>query len=213
MRVERERTRIGAVVLAAGASRRFGPGCKLLADVGGEPLIRRVTREVAQSGVHEAVVVTGSEPAGCRRALEGLPVRIAHNADWADGMGGSIATGVRALSPDLDGAFIVPADLPFLTAGLLRRLAAEFRRAGLDTIVFPATPDGAQRNPVLWPRRLFLELAALRGPGGAKRLLHGELRNATPVPIGDPAAVTDIDTLADLETARAHLRHLADRAC
>lgn len=197
--------RIGAVVLAAGASRRFGATSKLLADVGGEPLIRRVMREVVRSGVAETVVVIGCEAEACRQALEGVPVRFTHNAAWADGMGGSIAAGVGALGTDLDGAFIAPADMPFLTAGLLRRLAAEFQRAGCGAIVFPATPEGGQRNPVLWPRRFWPELSTLHGPEGAKRLLFRNLQNAMAVSIDDETAFADIDTPADLEVARTRL--------
>ncbi len=51
--------RIGAIVLAAGESRRFG-GNKLLVMVGGEPVILRVLR--ALSGFERVVVVGGPTP-------------------------------------------------------------------------------------------------------------------------------------------------------
>jgi len=51
--------KIGAIVLAGGASRRFGTDNKLLAEISGRPLIRWVTEEVARSGADDLVVVTG----------------------------------------------------------------------------------------------------------------------------------------------------------
>ena len=64
-----------ALVLAGGAGRRFGGG-KLLADLAGAPVIRRVTEAVAGSGFVEVIVVTGAEDAPVRAALEGSQIEI-----------------------------------------------------------------------------------------------------------------------------------------
>lgn len=197
--------RIGAVLLAAGASRRFGPESKLLADVGGQPLITRVFREVVKGGVEQIVVVTGFEAERIQAALKGLRARFVHNADWAGGMGCSIATGITALTRDLDGAFIVPSDMPFIATRVLRALIDEFKRAGSQSIVFPATPSGEQRNPVLWPRRMFVPLTMLCGPEGAKRLLAAQADQCRKVVVDDVSVFADIDTMADLLEARGCL--------
>jgi molybdenum cofactor cytidylyltransferase len=200
-----EMANVGAILLAAGASQRFGTESKLLADIGGEPLVRRVARVLVRTGLKDLVVVTGHEQRICQQALEGLPVRYVNNTDWQSGMGSSIATGVSALDGEVDGAFIVPGDMPFLTAALLQTMAAEFARAGQQTIVFPATPTGEQRNPVLWPRRFFPKLMFLSGAEGAKRLLLSVVSETISVTADDPAVFADVDTSADLEAARALL--------
>jgi CTP:molybdopterin cytidylyltransferase MocA len=87
--------------------------------------------------------------------------------------------------------------MPLLTVGLVRSLLAAFERHSRAPIVHPATPDGAQRNPVLWPSRLFPELRALSGPEGAKALLRPLLAESVAVAC-DPAVFVDIDTPADL---------------
>jgi molybdenum cofactor cytidylyltransferase len=197
--------RIGAVLLAAGASTRFGSGSKLLADFGGEPLVRRVARRLLDCALTDLLVVTGREPEACRRALEQLPLRFAHNADWQGGMGVSIATGVAALEPGLGGVFIVPGDMPFLSAALLTRMQSAFDRSGAHAIVYPATPDGEQRNPVLWPARLFDALASLSGREGAKPLLVRHAGESIAVCEANLATFADVDTAADLEAARARL--------
>ena len=121
---------IGAIVLAAGASQRFGADNKLLASIGGEPLVRRVVQALVRGGIADIVVVTGHERALIEAALDALPVRFAHNENWASGMASSIVTGVSALPAAVDGAFIVPGDMPFLTAAVIERLTEVFDEHG-----------------------------------------------------------------------------------
>src|SRR5690606_2693402 len=112
--------RLAAVLLAGGASRRFGAENKLLAEIDGAPIVVRVAREILAGGVDEMVVVTGAAHEAYVTALAGLPVRFVQNTAWDEGIGGSIATGVRALSDEAEGVFIVPGDLPNLTADVFR---------------------------------------------------------------------------------------------
>jgi molybdenum cofactor cytidylyltransferase len=201
---------IGAVVLAAGLAKRFGGESKLLADLGGEPLVRHAGRAVAGSELADVVVVTGREADACREALSDLPVRFVHNPKWEDGMGSSIACGVAALDADLAGAFIVPGDMPLITPDLLRTLIATFNENGERLAVFPTSPSGEQRAPVLWPRHLLPRLRSLSGAEGGKGLLKGLVGETLGVSIADASLLTDIDTADDLEAARQHLARMRE---
>jgi len=170
---------IGAVLLAAGASQRFGTDNKLLTDIGGKPLIRLVAEETVHIGA-EVVVVTGYDHLLIEKALEDLPLRFAHNLSWPRGMGSSIAVGVIALGSQALGAFIVPGDMPFLTSALLKDLMATFNESRGASIVYPTTLVGEQRDPVLWPRRFFPLLGSLSGPRGAKQLLATSVNSQKP---------------------------------
>ncbi|MBS0239900.1 MAG: nucleotidyltransferase family protein [Proteobacteria bacterium] len=191
-------SRVAAVLLAAGSSERFGSENKLLTEIGGEPLLRRVTRAVIEARPSETIVVTGHEAERCRSVLEGLAVRFVHNAAWKQGMGKSIAAGVGALGDEFDGAFIVASDMPYLTSALFTRLRAAFDESCGRAIIFPVTTAGEQRNPVLWPRAHFSELSALDGATGAKALLRKYVGESLGVPLASDEEVTDIDTPADL---------------
>jgi molybdenum cofactor cytidylyltransferase len=193
--------KLASVVLAAGASSRFGPENKLTARIDGRSLVRRVIEAIEGTSA-ETVVVTGVDQPLIEAALAGLSVRFVPNPDWSSGLGSSVAAGIAALGADIDGAFIVPGDMPFLSADLMRSLASTFARTEARAIVYPATLSGAQRNPVLWPRRLFRDLMALSGPDGAKRLLRGAKDDAAAVAFADEWAFTDVDTLADLKAAQ-----------
>jgi molybdenum cofactor cytidylyltransferase len=194
---------LGAIVLAAGPSDRFGAENKLLANIGGDALIRVVVRAVVGAGIADVVVVTGSEEERIAAALDALPLRYAHNANWETGMGTSIAAGIAALPAQCEGAFVVPGDMPRLTSALFLRLAAAFDESGRRAIVFPANAAGEQRNPVLWPKRFFPELMTLSGPKGAKALLEARSSECLAVPVEDAGIFEDIDTQEELEAARS----------
>ncbi len=197
---------VGAVLLAAGGSERFGADNKLLADVGGEPLVRRVAGQL--EGLAKLVIVTGHDADGVVAALVRVPARFAHNGDWQLGMGSSIGVGIKALGGGLDGAFVVPGDLAFLRRGLIEAMVAAFEADERRPIVFPATPEGKQRNPVLWPARFFADLASLPPAEGAKALIERHAEEAKAITVEDAAAFSDIDTPAELAAARARLgRH------
>lgn len=198
---------LGAIVLAAGASERFGVANKLLVSIDGNPLIRRVVVEIIGSGVAEVVVVTGWDSARISATLEDLTVRRVHNENWQSGMGTSIAAGVAALSSDMDGTFIVLGDMPRVTSILFNHLAAVFNESGRQAVVYPMTAWGDQRNPVLWPRRYFSRLTKLSGRDGAKKLLHAECIKRVAIPIDDTACLEDIDTPEDLRRMQPFFRN------
>lgn len=197
--------KVSAIVLGAGASSRFGAANKLLADVCGKPLICRVVEAIAASPVAEIIVVTGRDREDIESALNRFPARFAHNEAWQTGLASSIRTGLGAFGNAASGAFIIPGDMPFLTASVVSRLVEEFTRADCAHILYPATPSGEQRNPVLWPARLFGELASLDGHQGGKKLLKRHSGTARPVRFDDPQIFADIDTIADLMSVRAVL--------
>ena len=191
--------RLGAILLAAGCSWRFGPGNKLLAEIDGRPMGRVVADALCDATcIGEVLVVTGHDAAAVERVLDGLSVRFVFNADWRDGMGASIALGVSKLDAALDGVAIVPADMPFISQDLIEKLASRFQELGGESVIFPTTPAGEQRNPVIWPRRFFGFLEGLGGPEGGKRLLLELADSLSAVLMTDERVLLDIDAPDDM---------------
>ena len=154
------RPRIAALILAAGSSRRFGTGNKLLAEIEGRPLVSRVIEAAEAAGLTPVVIVTGHEAERIVAATTS-PTRLhLHNDRHREGIGTSIAAGVAALAGEVDGVLIAQGDMPALDARLVRDLATAFAANGCDRLVFPRLPDGRQGNPVIWPQRLFAALMA-----------------------------------------------------
>lgn len=203
---------VTAIVLAAGASRRFGPADKLLVEVAGEPLVAGTVRRVRSSRIISILVVTSPNSGPLAAALAPLdpasqpPIRMVANPESDRGIGRSIAAGISAVAPTSAGAMIVPADLPRLDAAVCNALIDAFEAADRQAVVYAATADGQQRNPVIWPRRLFDALARLDGDRGGKSLIADE-RAAHPdrviaVAFADDGLFHDIDRPADLDRSR-----------
>lgn len=194
---------IAGILLAAGSSRRFGSANKLLATVDGKALVRRAAEAMIASRAGTLIVVTGHEAEQVRSALAGLPVRFVHNYKHLEGIGASIATGVATMKPTIEGVLIAQADMPWLDVAVIDALIARFHASGRGRIVVPVDLDGAQGNPVLWPRRLFADLAALTGDAGGKATIKREGAAAEQLLVEDARLFSDVDTQSDLAAVAA----------
>src|SRR5216684_2638011 len=96
--------RIGALLLAAGQSRRMGGPNKLLAEVDGTPMVAHVARRLLASRARPIIAVLGNQAEAVDAALGKLPVERVCNSEFANGLSTSLKRGIAALPPDLDGA-------------------------------------------------------------------------------------------------------------
>lgn len=194
---------VAAVVLAAGQSRRMGSENKLLAPLGGAPLVCRAVAAAAASRARPVVVVTGHEADRVEAALAGMDVRTVRNPDYELGLSASLRAGLAALDKDgVSGALICLGDMPRVTAATLDRLIDAFEASGGRAVCAPVA-DGRRGNPVLWPADLFAAIKELAGDAGARELIA---RHADRLQTIDAAAAEifhDVDTPEALAAARA----------
>ena len=191
-----------ALILAGGAGRRFGAnalGGKLLADLAGAPVIRRVAERVVAAGFAEVLVVTGAEDARIRTALDVVACGIVHAADWGEGMAATLRAGLSALAPNTRGVCVFLGDMPLAPVELCAALIAAAEQAG-----FAARPrcEGLPGHPVAFTRAAFAELAQVTGDQGATALLKARADVAY-VDTAERGALIDIDSPADLAAAEA----------
>jgi molybdenum cofactor cytidylyltransferase len=196
--------RIAAVVLAAGRSTRMGAVNKLIAEIGGKPLVRIATEQALASHASPVIVVTGHERERVEDALAGLPVRFVHNPDYAEGLGTSLKAGIAAVPADADGAIICLGDMPQVSCALIDKLIAAFDPENSALVVVPGI-DGRRGNPVVWSRRFFNDLAAVNGDIGARHLIGAYAEAVVEVPVEGEAALTDVDTPESLSTVKAEI--------
>jgi molybdenum cofactor cytidylyltransferase len=192
---------VAALVLAAGRSSRMGGPNKLLAEIGGRPL---VADEVLRSRARPVIVVTGHERERVEAALAGLPVDFVHNPKFADGLGTSLKTGVAAVPAQADGVIVCLGDMPQVDAALIDRLVGALD-PGKGALIALPTIAGQRGNPVVWSRRFFPDLMAVEGDVGARYLIGRYAEAVVEVPLTGNAALTDIDTPEALEAVKAEL--------
>jgi molybdenum cofactor cytidylyltransferase len=205
---KREGRRVAAIVLAAGRSSRMGLN-KLTAEIGGKPLARIAAEQALASQASPVIVVTGHERDKVEAALAGLKVQFVHNANYADGLGSSLKTGIAAVPPEADAAIVCLGDMPRVDAALIDRLIAAYDPERGALVVVPSV-EGRRGNPVLWSRRFFPDLMSVEGDIGARNLIANYSEAVTEVPVAGPAAATDVDTPESFAAVKAEIESARD---
>ena len=189
----RQAPRIAALVLAAGRSRRMEGTNKLLASIDGRPMVTRVAAALAESAADPVVVVLGHEAERVRRSLAGEDVTLVDNPDFAEGLSTSLGRGLEALPAAAEGVLVCLGDMPRVGAEDIDRLIAAFDPLAGRAICVP-THRGKRGNPVLWGRRFFDEMAALKGDVGARHLIGEHADLVTEVEMSGDGVLVDVDT-------------------
>jgi len=181
------------IVLAAGASTRFGSP-KQLVRLNGRPLLHLAVSRAVEVAGQAVTVVLGANAAELAPLLRHTPAAVVVNRDWAEGMGSSVRMGISRVPATADAVLLMLADQPAVTAEDLRRLIGTWRRQ--THYLVAAYYDGITGVPAIFPREDFGALAALRGDTGARALLNRGGARLVRVPL--QAAAIDIDTPEDL---------------
>ena len=196
--------RVAAIVLAAGRSTRMGGPNKLLAEIGGKPLVRIAVEEALGSRARPVIVVTGHQREQVEAALKDLDVTLVHNPDFALGLSTSLKAGIATVPAAADGAIVCLGDMPQVDASLIDKLIAAFDPERGALVVVPSI-EGKRGNPVVWSRRFFSDLAALEGDIGARHLIASYPEAVTEVPLSDRAALVDVDTPDALRALKSEM--------
>jgi molybdenum cofactor cytidylyltransferase len=184
--------RIGIVLLAAGGSQRFGTP-KLLESWRGKPILRHVAEMIIASEMKPVVVVLGSDSEQLRATIADLDLPILENAAWLEGQSTSLKIGLREIQEACEAVIFVLGDMPEVGTEILTQLVSTHHKT-LHSII---APYAGQRwgNPVLFDRRTFDELLALKGDQGGRALFE----RYPPFPVqATKGELFDVDTPEDL---------------
>lgn len=199
-------TRTVALVLAAGAGSRFGGG-KLLASVGGRPVLQHVLDALAAAEITDVVVVLGRDAAAVEGAIDWRTERRVVNPAPERGLSSSLQVGfgaIEAMDPSADAVLVALGDQPLVPVATIRALIDAPARRGRPVVV-PIFEADRGRNPVLLWRSAFGLMAETGGDRGLGPVIAAHPELVTEVAVaGDNPDVDTVDDLAVvLETAWA----------
>lgn len=187
-----------AVLLAAGLSSRMGGRNKLLIDIGGGALVRRLACAYLDAGARVHAVI-GHDAARVRAALAGLAVTFVENPRYAEGQVSSVHAGLASVlgAGDCDAVLVALGDQAALTAddivALMRAFAAGDRLRALIPYY-----DGQRGNPVLFPRAVAERMLAEGGGASGRSFLDAHPELTQRYEAGTDHFIRDIDTPEDL---------------
>ena len=196
---------VSAIVLAAGGGSRFGGG-KLLAKLGGQPIIETVLDNLREAPVDEIIAIVGADAERLRKICERYSVRIVANEEWERGQSTSVLAGLRVSGGRA--AVVLLGDQPFIGAEAVGRLVAAFAEGAKVAV---ATYGGKRRNPVLFSREVWPLLEAeLAGDEGARSFLRRHPELVVEVPCEGVGNPVDVDTREDLRRLEERRGPLSD---
>ncbi len=191
-------SRVAAVILAAGESRRYGAP-KLLAALDGRPLLQHVLDAANASSCEDVIVVLGH---AADRILAGVQLGRAlavMNCEYALGQSTSLRLGLRDARAS-DAIVVLLGDQPRVTPALVDALIARQRETRATAVM--CASHGRRSPPTLLHRDLWPELETLSGDLGAREVLRGRDDVATLEVMGDLGSLEDVDRPADLDALR-----------
>lgn len=193
---------ITAILLAAGQSKRFGPGNKLLADINGEAMVHRVATALCASKAVRVVVVLGYEADQVRAALSGLSLETIVNRDFNAGQVSSVRLGVGAVNDDADGFMMCLADQPHLDSADYDVLIDAFADQP-DRVLVPFLA-GKRGNPVILPIAVRDDILAGGANTGCRDFMDAHPELVRPLDVANPGYRNDFDTADAFATTESN---------
>lgn len=184
---------IVGILLAAGRSTRFGSDKLLHPLDSGRTVGEQSALNLVQACPISIAVVAGSN-SPLAQALGSTGLKIIDNTHNNQGMGSSIACGVRA-TVDADAWLIALADMPFIQSETIENIMKGMLRNECIT----APEYRKQRgHPVAFSKHFRAELLALSGDAGAKRIISENAERLALIKVDDPGVLHDVDMRDDI---------------
>ena len=187
---------LSCLVLAAGASSRFGRPKQLLPFRGKTLLGWTVSQFEACSALDEVVVVLGNFADEIRQAVTFGRSKIVVNPAPAQGCSASYRAGIAACDPRVDAIVVLLGDQPGVDAGVVEQVAGAWRRDGGKIVL--ASYRGERGHPMIFSRELFDQMIVLHGDKAVWKLVDQHQEWVKEVPV-DRERPKDINTQEDYE--------------
>jgi molybdenum cofactor cytidylyltransferase len=193
---------VGAVVLAAGMSRRMGQPKVLLPWTKHKTIIEHILDQLTLARIQHVTVVTGHRAAEVTAQVMRLGAQTAYNAQYATGeMLSSLKAGLQAMPPHISAALVVLGDQPRIQPRIIGQVLTAYMEGAGDIIA----PSYQMRrgHPILIDRRYWSEILALPADGAPRDVIEKHKDRIAYVTVDTDSVLRDVDTPQDYSEERS----------
>ena len=199
------------IILAAGASTRFGEPKQLL-RLKDKCLLEWVLDAALHSELNRIVLVLGYSHQKILQTLgekkRHAKLLLAINPQYKKGQSHSLNLGLSKVKDDYPAAMFLLGDQPMLDAATINILLERFWAVGKDICV--PTCRGKRKTPAIFSRRFYPRLLEIKGDTGARKLIEENPDRVLTVEMDNPICFIDIDTQQDFESLNKKLGQSAE---
>jgi CTP:molybdopterin cytidylyltransferase MocA len=190
------RMRLGAVLLAAGESKRMNGVNKLAVEIQGVPLLKRALIALSGAGVDEVAVVLGHDAERLDALISAFPLTIVQMS--------SVRAGLAALQGPFNALLVCPADMPLLNAQDIQALIGAFKKRASGVAVVPRV-GGERGNPIVLDWAACEEILAGGADFGCRQFIERNPDRVTAFDSGNDHYIVDLDSPDDISALEARL--------
>ena len=192
---------LSMIILAAGKSSRMRGKNKLLSEIDGKPMIRRVVEAALNSKVDEVLVVLGWKAERVRKVLGDLPCRFVLNKEYEKGQSSSVRAALSAVGDPTQAILVLPGDVALIDQRSINLVIEAYNNHGSPIVV--ASHKGIHGHPILLSRETFEDIARIdEATYGLKSVVQKHQNEIQVVEVGTEDILLDVDTPEDLQRIR-----------
>lgn len=195
------------IILAAGASTRFGEPKQLL-RLKDKCLLEWVLDAALKSELNRIVLVLGYAHQKILQALgeksQHSKLLVAINPQYENGQSLSLQTGLSKVKDDYPAVMFLLGDQPMLNTAAINVLLERFWADEKDICV--PIYQGKRKTPAIFRRRFYTQLMGIKGDMGARQLIDDNPDRVLGVEMEDPICFFDVDTPQDFERLKKNLK-------
>lgn len=183
---------VSAILLAAGESKRMGR-LKQLMPLGNSTILEQTLDNLLGSKISDVIVVLGYKAEEVVKKISGRPIKMVVNPIYHQGMGTSIAAGLKFVDSQAQAVMLILGDQPYVDSSTINRLIDEFGN-NHKGITIP-TYKGKRGHPLIFARKYQAQLSRLSNDIGGREIIKEHPEDVLEVAVDCQGIVIDIDTL------------------
>ncbi len=192
---------IGAIVLAAGMSKRMGQHKILMPWTSHKTIIEQIIEQLVLAHVDNITVVTGHRAGEVRKLATRMGVDVVHNANYQTGeMLSSLKAGLEAMPAHISAAMVVLGDQPRIQPRVINQVMMAYAE-GKGKIVAPSF-QMRRGHPILIDRRFWSEILSLPDDGAPRDVINKHSDQIAYINVDTDSVLHDVDTPEDYNQER-----------